>query len=89
MRRGQRAAAPGVCGFADAGVTTPEASRNIPAAQDHVPVHRLSPWQAGLPPSVVNNVWRSLHHGRSARRVRSASWRLLHPGEDNEGSARR
>ena len=33
---------PGVRGFADAGVTTPAASRNIPAAQGHVPVHRLS-----------------------------------------------
>jgi hypothetical protein len=33
---------PGVRGVADAGVTTPAASRNIPAAQDHVPVHRLS-----------------------------------------------
>ena len=45
MRGGGAASAPphpGVRGFADAGVTTPAASRNIPAAQGHVPVHRLS-----------------------------------------------
>jgi hypothetical protein len=45
MRCGGAASAPphpGVHGFADAGVTTPAASRNIPAAQGHVPVHRLS-----------------------------------------------
>ena len=33
---------PDVRDFADAGMTTPAAPRNIPAAQDHVPVHRLS-----------------------------------------------
>ena len=88
MRRGQSGAASRVCGFADAAVTTRAASRNIPAAQGHVPDHRLSPWQAGLP-SVVSDIWRSLHHGRSAGRGRSASWRLVHPGEDDEGPARR
>ena len=45
MRGGGAASAPphpGVRGFADAGVTTPAASRNILAAQGHVPIHRLS-----------------------------------------------
>ena len=45
MRVGGAASAPphpGVRGFADAGMTTPAAPRNIPAAQGHVPVHRLS-----------------------------------------------
>jgi hypothetical protein len=40
MRGGSAVSAPphpGVRGFADAGVTTPAASRNIPAAQGHVP----------------------------------------------------
>ena len=45
MRVGGAASAPphaSVRGFADAGMTTPAAPRNIPAAQGHVPVHRLS-----------------------------------------------
>ncbi len=45
MQGGGAASAPppsGVRGFADALVTTPAASRNIPAAQGHVPVHHLS-----------------------------------------------
>ncbi len=45
MRGGGAASAPphpGVRGIADAGVTTPAASRNIAAVQGHVPVHRLS-----------------------------------------------
>ena len=89
MRRGQRAAAPRRLWLRGRRGDDTSSFQEHPGTQGHVPVHRLSPLQAGLPPSVVSDVWRSLHHGRSARRVRSASWRLVHPGEDDEGPARR